>query len=94
MEMERMAKMTESIVAEERVEVSPSDDEALSNVDQAFDAILAAISVINDNLPNVKTDTVPEKAARDAMADIMETAIEPYFADMLKAMQTFETKEG
>lgn len=94
MDKERVAKMTESLVAEERVQVSPSDDEALSNVDQAFDAILAAINVIDENLPNVKADTVPERAARDAMADIMETAIRPYFADMLKAMQAFETKEG
>ena len=93
MSKERIAKMTEKIVAEKRVTTSPEDDEALLNVDQAFDAILAAVNVIDDNLPNVKANTVPEKAARDAIADLMETAIKPYFADMLKAMQTFDSAE-
>ena len=89
MEKERMAKMTETIVAEKRVEVSPQDDEALANVDQAFDLILASIRVIDENLPNIKIDGVPQKAAVDAVSDLMETAIRPYFADVLKAMQAF-----
>ena len=94
MDKERMAKMTESVVgAEKSVPVSPGDDEALANVDQAFDAILAAMKVLDDNLPNVKAETVPEKAARDAVADLVETALKPYLADALKAMQAFESAE-
>lgn len=91
MDKARIAKMAETIVAEERVEVSPQDDEALANVDQAFDMILASIRVIDENLPNIKVDGVPQKAARDTVADIMETAIKPYMADALQAMQAFET---
>jgi len=83
--------MTDNIVASERVAASKEDDEALANVDQAFDSILAAVKVIDENLPNIKVDNVPQQAARDAVADIMETAIKPYLADALQAMQAFET---
>jgi len=83
--------MTDDIVASERVAASKEDDEALANVDQAFDSILAAVKVIDENLPNIKVDNVPQQAARDAVADLMETAIKPYLADALQAMQAFET---
>jgi len=100
---ERIAKMTETVASEvigdesprvsvpqfRTAAVTPDEDEALSNVDQAFDAILAAAAVIDDNLPNIKTGNVPEKAAVDAIKDLMETAIKPYLADALKAMQIF-----
>lgn len=85
---ERIAKMTDNIVSSERVAASPDDDEALSNVDQAVDTIIAAIGVIDNNLPLVKTDTVPQKAAKDVVADLMETAIKPYTADIAKALET------
>jgi hypothetical protein len=65
------------------------DDPALANMDQAFDAILAAVAVIDDNLPAVKASSVPERAAIDAIGDLMNTAIKPYLADALKAMQVF-----
>ena len=92
MNNERIAKMADTIVAEKRVEVSPTDDDALANVDQAFDLILASIKVIDENLPNIKIDGVPQKAAQDAVTDLMENAIKPYFADALQAMRAFETE--
>ena len=79
--------MVDNVASAERVAASPDDDEALANLDQAFDAMVAAVAVIDDNLPNVKVDGVPQKAARDALADLMETALKPYLADALKAMQ-------
>ena len=85
----RMAKMAEEVISTERVAASPDDDEALANVDQALDAMLAAVAVLDDNLPNLKIDGVPQQAARDAVIDLMETAVKPYLADILKAMQTF-----
>lgn len=85
----RIAKMAEEVVSTERVAASADDDEALANCDQALDAMLAAVAVLDDNLPNVKTDGVPQQAARDAVIDLMNTAIKPYLADILKAMQTF-----
>lgn len=103
MNEERIAKMADNVAAEITGEeflqatvphvrtaaATPDEDVALANVDQAFDAILAAVAVIDENLPNVKTDSVPEKAARDAIQDLMDHALKPYLADALKAMQTF-----
>jgi len=87
---ERIARMIEHVAASRlSVGESKEDDVALTNVDQAFDTILAALAVIDDNLPKVKAETVPERAAVDAVTDLMETALKPYLADALKAMQTF-----
>jgi len=85
----RIAKMADEVVSTERVAASPDDDEALANVDQALDAMVAAVAVLDDNLPKLKVDGVPQQAARDAVADLVETAIKPYLADILKAMQVF-----
>ena len=94
MENGRIAKMVDNIVASEKIAASPEDDEALVLVDQAFDSILASIRVIDENMPKIKTNGVPQQAARDAIVDIMETAIHPYFSDVLKAMQSFEEIGG
>ena len=66
-----------------------SDDEALSNVDQALDAMLAAVKTLADNLPQIKVENVPQKAAVDTVQDLLDTALVPYLADVLKAMQVF-----
>lgn len=64
-------------------------DEALKNVDEAVDAIIASIMAIDENLPHVKADTVAQKAAVDTVTDLMNEAIKPYFADAVKALQAF-----
>jgi hypothetical protein len=98
---ERISKMADNVVAEimeeefsptipqVRTAATPDEDVALANVDQAFDAMLAAISVIDDNLQSIKVESVPEQAAVDAIKDLMATALKPYLADALKAMQVF-----
>ena len=78
----RIAKMADRIAQE-------VDDEAMSNVDQAIDAMIAAAQVIDENLPKVKAETVPQKAALDEVRDLMDTAIAPYLADVARAMQAF-----
>lgn len=103
MNEERIAKMTEMVATEMTGEEFPpatvphvrtaatssDEDVALANVDQALDAMLAAVRVVDENLLEVKASNVPEKAAIDAVKDLMETAIKPYLADILKAMQVF-----
>lgn len=66
------------------------DDEALKNVDEATDAIIASIMAIEENLPNVKKDTVEEKAAADTVKELLDEAIKPYFADIVKALEVFD----
>ena len=63
--------------------------EALKNVDQAVDAIIASIMAIDENLPLVKADTVPQKAAIDNIKGLMDEAVKPYFADVVKSLQVF-----
>jgi hypothetical protein len=94
----RIAKMTDNVAAEmtgdsvshvRTAVVSPDEDVALANVDQALDTFIAAVAVIDENLPQIKAASVPEQAGVDAVKDLMETAIKPYLADILKVMQVF-----
>ena len=86
----RIAKMAHNVAADTRPDAkSDNDDEALSNVDQALDAMMASIKVLNDNLSLIKVENVPQKAAVDNVQDLLDSAITPYFADILKAMQVF-----
>ena len=86
----RITKMASNVAAEVRPDAkSENDDEALSNVDQALDAMLASIKVLEDNVPKIKIENVPQKAAVDNIQDTLDTAIKPYMADILKAMQFF-----
>ena len=86
----RIRKMAHNVVADIRPDAkSDNDDEALSNVDQALDAMLAAVKTLADNLPQIKVENVPQKAAVDTVQDLLDTALVPYLADVLKAMQVF-----
>jgi len=87
MDRERIAAMAERLAL--AVESGPDNDQALVNVDGAIDAMIAAAQAIDENLPSVKTDSVPQKAALDAVRDLMDTAIKPYLADIVSAMEAF-----
>jgi hypothetical protein len=103
MNEERIAKMTDNVATDMTADefpqatvphirteaTTPDEDIALENVDQALDAIVAAFAVLDDNLGKIKIDNVPEQAAVDAVKDLLETAVKPYFADALKAMAVF-----
>lgn len=84
MDRERIARMTDKVAQ------GDTDDEALSLVDQSVDLMIAAIKVIEKNLPKVKADSVPQQAALDSVKENMDEAIMPYLADIAKAMQVFE----
>ena len=84
-----MAEDIAEEVAFDRVAQSPEDDDPLVMVDQAIDGMIAATQIIDENLPKVKVDSVPQKAAVDAVKDLMDNAIKPYLADIVKAMGTF-----
>lgn len=77
-------------VARRAVGADDAGADALKNVDEAVDAIIASIMAIDENLPNVKADTVPERAALDEVRDLMNEAVKPYFADVVKHLQAFD----
>lgn len=89
MNEEKIAKMSDAVAEGFSRIAAPDEDDALANVDQALDTIIAATQVIDDNLPKVKTTNTPEAAAVDVIKDVMDNAIKPYMADALKAMQVF-----
>jgi len=72
-----------------RLAAEEVSDPNLEEVDQAIDAILTAIQVIEETLPKVAATTPEEEAAKKKIADTFETAINPYFADVLAAMEVF-----
>ena len=76
-------RVARRVMAEER-------DEALENVDEAVDAIIAALTSLDENLPLVKTDTVPQKTAIDSVQKLLDEAVKPYLADAVMALQVFE----
>jgi len=78
----RIAKMAEKIAAEQ-------DDQALANIDQAVDSMIAAIAAIEESIPNVKTENVPQKAALDSIQELLDEAIKPYLADIANALSIF-----
>jgi hypothetical protein len=93
MDKERIAKMadnvTDEVVLNEPVVAQTDDDNALVLIDQALDSMIAAAQIIDENLPKVKTEGVPQKAAVDAIKDTMDSAIKPYLADVVKVMSVF-----
>ena len=80
MDESRIKRMASKIAAEET-------DEPLANIDQAVDAMVAAYQTIQENLPHVKTDNVPQRAALDNVQELMDEAIGPYLADVVQLMQ-------
>jgi hypothetical protein len=90
MDRERIAQMTENVAADDKMMLpSENDDIALANVDQAMDNMIVAIDILKENLPKIKIENVPQKAAVDAVQDLLQTAVGPYTADMIKAMSIF-----
>lgn len=70
-------------------EVTP-EEESLLKIDTAFDRILNSISDVGENLPKIVPQNNDETVAVNKMREIFETAINPYFADVLEAWRIFE----
>jgi len=83
MNEERLDKMVTRIAADE------GSDPALEEIDKAIDAILLSIQVIEETLPKVAASTPQEEEAKRKIGDLFDTAINPYFADVMEAMQVF-----
>jgi len=70
------------------------EDEPFGLVDQSIDMMIRCVQLINENLPKVEAQTVPQKAALDEIRGILDEAVAPYLADMVKAWQTLEEGGG
>lgn len=85
MNNERIAHMAEKIAVDEAVEAEVPDT-PLEMVDQAMDTMIASLLIINEWLPKIEAQTVPQRAALDLIRSNMDEAVAPYLAEAAKAM--------
>jgi len=85
---ERRVKAMVSRIAQGETE--GVEDEPFGLVDQSIDMMLQCVHLINDNLPKVEAQNVPQKAALDEIRGILDEGVAPYLADMVKAWQVIE----
>lgn len=78
--------MADKIAADD----TETSDQALANIDEAIDTIIASLTALDENLPLVKHENVPQKAALDNVREALDTGVKPYFADVVKAMTFFD----
>jgi predicted RNase H-like HicB family nuclease len=65
-------------------------DQALANVDEAVDIMIAALKTIDENLPQVKAENVPQQAALDNIKEALDQGVKPYFSDVVKDLTFFD----
>jgi len=65
-------------------------NEALRHVDDSIDDIIIAIKKFEANLPKITPNTVRQKAAIDAVKELMDEGVIPYFADVVIALKAFD----
>lgn len=82
----RIAKMTQRVA---EAVVGDGSDDPLVLVDQAVDMMIRCVQIINENLPKIETESVPQRAALDESRSLLDEGIAPYLADMAKAMDAF-----
>ena len=82
-----MADLADKIAAEQ------VGDESLAALDAAVDRAALALKTIHDMIATVKAETPKEEAAKAEMQEILETALMPYMADFMAALEAFEGEE-
>jgi predicted RNase H-like HicB family nuclease len=86
MDENKVAVIAEKIATNDAID----SDQALANCDEAVDNIIAALTVLDENLPNVKPENVPQQAALDNIKEALDQAVKPYFADVVKDFTFFD----
>ena len=86
MEEAKVAAIVERIAVDD----SSAEDKALLNCDEAVDNIIAALTVLDENLPLIKAENVPQKAALDNIKEALDSGVKPYFADVVKDFSFFD----
>ena len=86
MEENKIAALAEKIATNDATE----GDQALANCDEAVDNIIAALTVLDENLPLIKPENVPQQAALDNIRENLEQAVKPYFSDVVKDFTFFD----
>jgi len=86
MEDTKIAAIADKIAANDATD----SDQALANCDEAVDNLIAALTVLDENLPLVKPENVPQQAALDNIKETLEQGVKPYVADVAKDFSFFD----
>jgi hypothetical protein len=86
MDENKVASIAERIAADDATD----GDKALAACDEAVDNIIAALTVLDENLPLIKAENVPQQAALDNIKDTLDTGVKPYFSDVVKDFTFFD----
>ena len=60
-----------------------TEEIGIDSIDNAIDGLIVDLSMLKENLEKFQPQTVPGRAAKDSMMDIIESALEPYLADVV-----------
>lgn len=73
----------------------PPDEKALVQIDMGIDSMIAGIKNLQEGLDALKkVDLDPkERAVADKIRDLLETAVAPYTADIVKELDSLEEEE-
>jgi archaellum component FlaC len=86
MDDNKVASIAERIATDDATD----SDKALAACDEAVDNIIAALTVLDENLPHVKSENVPQQAALDNIKEALEQGVKPYFSDVVKDFTFFD----
>ena len=86
MDMKRIGKMVDNITENNNVD-------PLNEIDSAIDVMITASQTIEENVKNIDTQNENEKKAVANIIEIIETAINPYLANIIEEMEKFEEEQ-
>ena len=86
------AELTAKKKQEAPIAIAEPDEQALSDLDTGIDSIVSGIQMVYEalkqaNLADVKPDA---RKVFDGVKDLMDTAVAPYMADVIKLMDGLE----
>ena len=65
-------------------------DEPLIKIDEIADGLIEAFRDLSEEIEKVDASTVPQRAAKDRMKEIVERAFEPYLEEFMVSASVFE----
>lgn len=76
-----------------RVAQSEGEDLPLTKVDAAVDQLVAAVEVMEENLPKAKGESPEQIEALKKVTNLLEDGLSPYLANIIETMEIFQGKE-
>ena len=65
-------------------------DDSLIKIDEIADVLVDAFRVLAEEIDKIEPSSVPQRAAKDRMKEIVERAFEPYLEEIIVSSSVFE----